>query len=225
MKLLRILPGLAVAALLCHQTAQATVAIFTGTEVQVDRHATDGMGHNSNGTVRLTGQIFFLYELETGRSIEIRLRGTNYKVRNERNFVYIRTSRESSTMDRYTVDTFLSDAARVNYAEGATVKMASWEGSRLLSVLSSPEKDPATGLPSIFPKALTSRQDIAALVTAGDRTESHIRRTDTVVIAAALTKASNAATDNFDAALLRLKNALNARGLTEVAELLPSLDQ
>jgi hypothetical protein len=225
MKLLKVLPGLVAALLLGRQTAQATVAIFTGTEVQVDHHATDGMGHNSNGTVRLTGQIYFLYDLETGRSIEIRVRGTNYKVRDERNFVYIRTSREPWTTDKYTIDTFLGDAARVNHAEDATVKMASWEGSKLLSMLSSPEKDPATGLPSIFPKALTSRQDIAAVDTSGDRTEAHIRRTDTVVIAAGFTKASNVATDNFEAALQRLKDALNARGLTEVPSLSPSLDQ
>jgi hypothetical protein len=207
--------------------AQATVAIFIGREVQVVHQATDGLGNTSNGVYRTTSRVYFIFEVESGRSVEICSLGKAFKVRAEHNLVRITTPRVSyvKVNQPFTLESFFSDASRTNYAKGASVESRTWEGLRTMTV-SAPEVDPATLLPYYFPRTLTARHDFSDYDTTGDRMEHHVRRVNSVNLMVAQTKTSNAAQDTFDAAVQRLKNALaNDLHFTEVPNYNDYLDR
>jgi hypothetical protein len=222
MKLLNTLAVLALSLLTAQPSAQATVAIYSGTEQQLQIDAFEGQGSgNANGVRRFTGRIYFLYELETGRSVEIRIQGAVYKVRTERNLQRVFFHR-ALNLNSVLAQTFLSDGNRTNQPGVTAVSMVSWEGSATFSG-PGPDIEAATGLPRGFPRAVTSRQQLTTRVTSFDGGNFLVRRNDVASLIVAMTKASNTASETFDAALQRVKNTLNAQGKTEVQSL-TSLD-
>ena len=195
----------------------ATVVVYSGTEQQREHHYTNGMGHSSNGMSVATGRVFFLVELETGRSIEIRLVQSHYLVRQERNMLIVTASRGGSvtSTQKFPMDSSLTHVHQNATASSRLTNSITWNGTKFLSY-SQPNPEPATGLPSNFPTALVGRQDRATLALGDEGGGGMRRRTHVVSLVPALTKSSNAADDNFEAALQRLKSHLESRGKTEV---------
>lgn len=216
MKLLRHLLVLGLAALAFQPSAKATVAIYSGTEqqLQIDDPGNAGTG-NTGGVRRFTGRIYFIYEIETGRSVEIRVQGNSYKVREERNLLRVAFHRSAGS--KTMVQTFLSNGNRVDGTSFSTVSLVSWEGTASFSG-PGPDVEVATGLPRGFARILTSRQQVGSYEK-HDAGNYLTRRNDTASLIVAMTKASNAAGENFEAALQRVKNTLAAQGKTEVTTL------
>ena len=196
--------------------ARATVAIFAGAEQHRTHINMAGIGHSGvYGVIQRPGRIFFLYELESGRSVEIRLELGKFKVRTERNLAAFTATRGETWP--YAYDTSLMDAKRnqstsvdsVTVQGTITPKGKPW----------GPLADPATGLPYTFPATLVSRQDYATHGVGEYGGVKRVRKTSSLVLNGAQTKASNGGSETFDAALLRVKNLLTQRGLTETSSL------
>jgi hypothetical protein len=216
--LLPILPAFAALLLMMQPAAHATVAIYSGTEIERVGTLITGQGSIASGTHSSSSPVYFLYEIETGRSIEVRLVRNGYMVRKERSLVHVSTPRSSSTTGPATMDTILITGARMDAPNGATVANVTWNGTKKYNVLQ-PEFDSATGLPVVFPRTFSSLQDFTFADYESDAVNSHVssttRRRSSVTIVAPLTKASNAAAESLDGALQRLKTALEARGRAE----------
>jgi hypothetical protein len=218
MKLHRILPAFAAVLLMSQPAAQATVGIYFGTETERTGTLVTGLGSISSGTRSSSSSVYFLYELETGRSIEVQLVKSGYVVRKERSLVHVSTPRTSSTTGPATMDTILITGARTDFPNGGKVANVTWNGVKNYNVFN-PETDASTGLPVVFPKTFGSLQDFTFADYVNDAVDTHssstTRRRSSVNVVPALTKASNTAGDSFDAALQRLKTALEAKGRTQ----------
>lgn len=207
--------ALTVAATVYAQSAQATVGIYAGTENQITRDSYVGRGGYSREN-RLSGRVYFLYEFGTSRSVEIRIHGKQYRVREERILVdqtFFRAIKNGSI-----TTWFLSGAEKKSPHAGATELInVSWQGSKTFSVTDGPI-NPKSGLPTDYPTVLSGRQEfVSKFNNDSDATVSNTltRRTAPLSLSAPVTKECNAANDNFEQALARLKTRFNAAGYTE----------
>ena len=199
------------------QPAIATVAIFAGTESREETYFA-----YKNATIRQTyqGKVYFLYEVETGRSVEIQLLSQGFyrehSVRSERNLFSLVTPRNRlASASPFTWETILIDAKRENVNGRTTVESVTWQG-----MVSSPLSEPtgieaATGLPRSFPKTLVSRQALADEEMIGADGSGHRMRyrvSSTASLQLAPTKASNTAGETFEAAILRVREIVRKAG-------------
>lgn len=205
--------ALAVVATALTPSAEAIVGIYAGTENQTTRESYVGLGGYTREN-RLSGRVYFLYEFGTSRSVEIRIHGKQYRVREERVLVDQTFARTQKNGAIYLW--VFSGAGKKSPQAGATELFnVSWQGSKTFSVTDGPI-NPKSGLPSNYPTVLSGRQEFVRNAN-DDIILSNIltRRATPVSLSAPITKASNDANENFDQALVRLKAKLNATGYTE----------
>ena len=196
------------------QSAHATVAIYAGTETG---RKTWWAPKNANPWETYHTTVYFVYELETGRSVEIFRGSGEVWVRPERNLFRLLTPRATpgtpvSSTAPMPWETILMDAKREATTLRTVVESVTWQGSRTTDGFRKDDIRPATGLPRYFPMTLVSRQvlldedhnDVADLI------RTHVN--SSVVLQEAATKASNAAGETFEAAILRVKAILERRG-------------
>jgi hypothetical protein len=196
-------------------SAQAIVGIYAGTENQTTSETYSGAPHGFSRENRVSGRVYFLYDFETTRSVEIRIHGKQYRVRAERDLVDQTFVRTIKNIGNYTW--VLSDAGK-NAVPAGTKNLfnVSWRGTKAWSG-AGPAVDPKSGLMGEYPTAFTGRQDIVTKSIDLDSAVYSVltRRVAPVSLSAPITKACNDANENFDQALVRLKAKLDAAGYTE----------
>jgi hypothetical protein len=197
--------------------AQAIVGIYAGTENQSSKEYTFVFPKGTSKEYRLSGRVYFLYDFATNRSVEIRIDGKQYRVRAERTLVDVDFARNHPKGAIYS--RVLSGVAQsTSPSEGTRVFQVTWQGAKTFAGAGW-AIDPKTGLQNSYPTALSGRQDSVRKFTDLDTfLHCFTRRAATLSLSAPVTKEANAANENFDQALVRLKNRLNAAGYTEDTE-------
>jgi hypothetical protein len=210
--------ALGVASTVLAQPAQAIVGIYSGAENQTSKEYTFVFPKGTSEEFRRSGRVYFLYELETHRSVEIRIDGKQYRVRAERTLVDVEFVRSQKNSIEIYSRVLSGVGQSVPPGGGTKLFHVTWQGSKAWSG-ADPVIDPKSGMPRAYPTSLSGRQDIVRKFTDIDIDLNFFtRRTATLSLSVPVTKECNAANENFDQALVRLKNRLNASGYTENSE-------